>query len=78
MIFANSKRLLRYRLAAIVATVVFTVALVSAAPPAAAQSTESPPEAPPVVTLQAFLLDKGVFAPLDVPCVTQVSEEETQ
>jgi uncharacterized membrane protein len=69
MIFANSKRLLRHRLAAIVASVVFTVALV---PPGAAQSTESPTEAPPVVTLQAFLLDKGVFAPLDVPCVTQV------
>jgi hypothetical protein len=47
MILGNSARFPRHRMAAIVATVVFTIALVSAGPPwAAAQSTESPPEDP--------------------------------
>jgi hypothetical protein len=76
MILESKKRLRSYVKVAIATAVVFTVlAVVSAVPlRVAAQPTESPTEAPPVVTLQAFLLDKGVFAPLDVPCVTQVSE----
>jgi hypothetical protein len=75
MVSFGNTRCCRRGLAAI-ATAVFTaLAVVSAVPPwAAAQSTASPTEALPVVTLQAFLLDNGGFAPLDVPCVTQVGE----
>jgi uncharacterized membrane protein len=76
MILRNSARFPRQRMAAIAAAVAFMMLALASAEPAwaAARSTESPTEAPPVVTLQAFLLDKGGFAPLDVPCVTQVGE----
>jgi uncharacterized membrane protein len=75
MVSLSNTRFCRRGLATI-ATAVFTaLAVVSAVPPwAAAQSAESPTEAPPVVTLQAFLLDNGGFAPLDVPCITQAGE----
>jgi len=75
MTLANNTRFHRRVNAAIVGAVVFTTLAVSNFVPlsVAAQPTESPTEAPPVVTLQAFLLDKKVFVPLDVPCVTQGS-----